>query len=71
MDDRVATSNSTVAGSNPAGGAPTARRWRTASAPAIGRLAVRDFGAAILDRFYEHLTDEKGLSPSSERKTSS
>jgi integrase len=33
--------------------------------PTIGRLAVRDVDAAILDRFYEHLTDEKGLSPSS------
>ena len=33
--------------------------------PTIGRLAVRDVDAAILDRFYEHLTDEKGLSSSS------
>ena len=33
--------------------------------PTIGRLAVRDVDAAILDRFHEHLTDEKGLSSSS------
>lgn len=33
--------------------------------PTIGRLAVRDVDAAILDRFYEHLTNEKGLSSSS------
>ena len=33
--------------------------------PTIGRLAVRDVDAAILDRSYEHVTDEKGLSSSS------